>query len=98
MTSPRFRGPRQALVERVGAVVREVNDPGLLNVPVTAVDVFVTNKGVSGKTIRELADLPFARGVYLRRITRNLVEIPIFPETEVLRGDILTLVGQHSPR
>lgn len=86
-------GPGQALVDRVGAVVREVNDPGLLNVPITAVDVFITNKGVSGKTIRELADLPFARGVYLRRISRNLVEIPIFPETEVLRGDILTLVG-----
>ena len=86
-------GPHQALVERVEPVVREVTDPGLLNFPVTAVDVFVTNRAISGKTLRELADLPFARGIYLRRITRNLVEIPVLPETEVLRGDILTIGG-----
>jgi putative transport protein len=86
-------GPRPTLVERVDSVVREVSDPGLLNVAATGVDVFVTNKEISGKTLRELADLPFARGVYLRRITRNMVEIPVLPGTEVLRGDILTIVG-----
>ena len=53
----------------------------------------MTNKAFSGKTLRELADQPFARGVYLRKITRNMVEIPILPETEVLRGDILTIAG-----
>ena len=47
--------------------------------PATAVDVFVTNKAINGKTLRELADLPFARGVYLRQITRNMVEIPCCP-------------------
>ena len=71
-------GPRQALIERVEAVVREVSDPGLLNVPVTAVDVFVTNKAINGKTLRELADLPFTRGVYLRRITRTWWRFPCF--------------------
>jgi putative transport protein len=86
-------GPRQALIERVDPLAREVGDQGLLNVPVTAVDVFVTNKTVNGRTLRELADLPFARGVYLRRITRNMVEIPVLPDMEVLRGDILTLAG-----
>ena len=86
-------GPRQALIDRVEAVIREVGDTGLLNVPVTAVDVFVTSKAINGKTLRELADLPFTRGVYLRRITRHLVEIPVLPETEILRGDVLTLVG-----
>jgi putative transport protein len=86
-------GPRQALIERVDPLAREVGDQGLLNVPVTAVDVFVTNKTVNGKTLRELADLPFARGVYLRRITRNMVEIPVLPDMEILRGDILTLAG-----
>ena len=55
--------------------------------------MFVTNRALSGKTLRELADEPFARGVHLRKITRNMVEMPILPETEVLRGDILTLAG-----
>ena len=61
--------------------------------PVESVDVFVRSKEHSGKTLRELADEPFARGIYLRRITRNLVEIPILPETEILRGDILRIGG-----
>ena len=47
----------------------------------------------NGKTLRELADEPFTRGIYLRKITRNMVEIPVLPETEVLRGDILTIAG-----
>ena len=86
-------GPRQMLVEQIEAQVPEVHDPVLLNLPATVVDVFVTNRAFSGKTLRELADEPFARGVYLRRITRNMVEMPILPETEVLRGDILTVAG-----
>jgi putative transport protein len=86
-------GPRDALVARVDSVVLEVHEPGLLNVPVTSVDVFVTSKAISGKTLRELADLPFARGVFLRRIVRSMVEIPVLPETEILRGDILTIAG-----
>ena len=90
-------GPRQALIDHVEMVAPEVGDPGLLNVPVTVVDVFVTNKKMNGTTLRGLAELPFARGVYLRRITRSMVDIPILPETEILRGDILTLAGstQH---
>jgi putative transport protein len=86
-------GPHQALVERMEPAVAEVYDPGLLNLPATKVDLFLTNKAFSGKTLREVADQPFARGVHLRKITRNMVEIPILPETEVLRGDILTITG-----
>jgi putative transport protein len=86
-------GPRQILVERIDPVLPEVHDAGLLNVPATAVDVFMTNTELSGKTLRELADHGFARGIHLRKITRNMVEMPILPETEVLRGDILTIAG-----
>jgi putative transport protein len=86
-------GPREALVERVEAVVPEVNDKDLLDMPVTAVDVFVRSKAVNGRTLREIADLPETRGIYLRKITRSMVEIPILPETEILRGDILTIAG-----
>jgi putative transport protein len=86
-------GPHKVLVEEIEARVPEVHDPVLLNMPATGVDVFVTNKALSGNTLRELADQPFARGVHLRKITRNMVEIPILPETEVLRGDVLTIAG-----
>ena len=86
-------GPRAALVEQVESVIAEVQDRELLDMPVTKVDVFVRSKEANGKTLRELAELPYTRGVYLGRITRSMVEIPILPETEILRGDILTIAG-----
>ncbi len=86
-------GPRAVLVEQIDTIVPEVEDAALLDVPVTMVDVFVRSAAVNGRTLREIADLPAARGIYLRKITRHLVEIPILPETEILRGDILTIGG-----
>jgi putative transport protein len=86
-------GPRALLVEKVESVVPEVDDKGLLDMPATLMDVFVRSKAVKGRTLRELADWPAMRGIYLRKITRSMVEIPILPETEILRGDILTIVG-----
>jgi putative transport protein len=45
--------------------------------------------------LRELAEMPHARGIYLRKIMRSLVEIPLLPETEILRGDVLTIAGSQ---
>jgi putative transport protein len=86
-------GPRAALVEQVERVVPEADDMGLLDMPSTMVDVFVRSKAVNGRTLRELADWPQMRGIYLRKITRSMVEMPILPGTEILRGDILTITG-----
>src|SRR5213595_437717 len=89
-------GPRDVLVNVLGAATQEVEDRELLAVPVEGVDVLVTNKEVDGKTIAELATRPAARGVFLRKITRGATatDIPILPGTEVNRGDLLTLVGR----
>ena len=89
-------GPRALLVERVESVAVEVEDRDLLEFDVEKVDVFVRNKPFSGLTLRQLADKPEARGIYLSKITRNLVDIPILPETEILRGDLLTVAGSRS--
>jgi putative transport protein len=86
-------GPRDALVAQVEALVPEVEDKRLLDMPATLVDVFVRSKAVNGLTLREIADLSETRGIYLSKITRNMIEIPVLPETEVLRGDILTIAG-----
>ena len=48
-------GPREALVEQVEALVPEVNDRALLDMPATLVDVFVRSKAVNGLTLREVA-------------------------------------------
>jgi len=86
-------GASRLLVEDVERLLEEVEDPELLDMPATIVDVFVTSKALNGKTVAELAELPEARGVYLARITRHLVDIPLLPGTEVLRGDVLRIGG-----
>ena len=88
-------GEREVLVTVLQAAV-EVEDRELLAVPVEGVDVLVTNKEVDGKTLTELAGRPDARGVFLRKITRGATatDIPVLPNTEINRGDLLTLVGR----
>jgi putative transport protein len=89
-------GRRDLLVNLLTDRAREVDDKALLDVPVEMTDVLVTNKQVAGKTLAELSERPSAHGVFLRKITRNMVELPILPGTEINRGDILTLVGSKS--
>ena len=88
-------GEREALLKALQSAV-EVDDRELLAVPIEGVDVLVTNKDVDGKTLAELATRPETRGVYLRKITRGATatDIPILADTEVNRGDLLTLVGR----
>jgi putative transport protein len=89
-------GRREVLVELIGGKAEEVNDRELLAVPVEGLDVYVTNKDVDGKTLAELANLPGARGVFLRKIVRGATatDIPILADTQLQRGDIATIVGR----
>ena len=89
-------GAREVLLRVVGEGGTEVEDPELLSVPIEGVDVYVTNKAVDGKTLTEIAQLPAARGVFLRKITRGATAttIPILPNTQINRGDLLTVVGR----
>jgi len=86
-------GARKLLVEQVEAVLEEIEDSALLDMQATVVDLFVTSKEINGKTIAELAERPQARGIYLAKITRQLVDIPLLPGTEILRGDVLRIGG-----
>src|SRR5437773_7101511 len=90
-------GSREVLAYPGGATTEiEVDDPELLSVPVEGVDVYVTNKEVDGKTLAELSTKSEARGIFLRTITRGATAsaIPILPNTQLQRGDIVTIVGR----
>jgi len=89
-------GRREVLTSVIGAAAEEVDDRELLAVPIEGLDVYVTNKKVDGQRLADLATSSWARGVYLRKITRGATgtEIPVLPDTEINRGDILTLVGR----
>ncbi len=89
-------GARDVLVKLLGEGATEVEDRELLAMPVEGVDVLVSNKAIDGKTLASLAQMPEARGVFLRKITRGATatDIPILPSTTINRGDLLTIVGR----
>ncbi len=80
-------------VDRGGVIGPEIHDRELLDIPIEVLDVVVTSKGVAGKSLAELARGEFARGVFLQKLARAGVEMPVAPETRVDRGDVVTLIG-----
>jgi putative transport protein len=89
-------GRRDVLIKLIGGAAQEVDDRELLAVPIEGLDVYVTSKAADGKTLAEMAKSSWARGVFLRKITRGATatDIPILPNTQLHRGDIVTLVGR----
>jgi putative transport protein len=81
------------LVEHGAKIGPEVEDRALLDIPIETLDVVVTNRARAGKTLRELAALPFARGVFLSKLVRAGEEMPVVPGTRIDRGDVMSLIG-----
>src|SRR6266404_5773119 len=71
----------------------EVSDKELLDFPIEFLNVVITNKSLVGKTLADLASTDFARGVFLKKLTRVGQSMPFSPATKVERGDLLTLIG-----
>ena len=88
-----FSGRRADLVGLLEAKLKEADAPELLSIPSEKLDVLITNKEVHGKTLEELGKLSLARGVYVSKLMRNMVELPLLPGTVLHRGDILTVLG-----
>jgi len=83
-------------VERGARIGPEVDDKGLLDIPVETLDVVVTSRSLAGKTLADLARLEVARGVFLRSLTRAGQEMPLAATTRIDRGDVLRLIGIKS--
>lgn len=87
----------EVLVERSSVVGPETDDNELLDFSLEILDVVLTKKSLDNKPLKEVAQLEpwrtIFRGVFLRKLTRSGVEIPITPETRLDRGDVLSLVG-----
>ncbi len=86
----------QALMARGTQIGPEVDDKALLDFPAEVLDVVITNKAFVGKTLRELAALEFARGVFLRKLVRLGQAMPFTFETRIDRGDVLNLIGARN--
>jgi putative transport protein len=74
----------------------EVDDHALLDFPAELLDVVITQRKIDGKTLKELAAMETgrnARGIFLRKLTRTGVELPVTPDTQVNMGDVLQIGG-----
>ena len=89
-------GRRETLVDVLEQRADEVEDPELLDVPVSIADVLVTRPDLAGRSIEDVSKESWARSVYLRSITRGGQDIPFAPGIGVERGDIVRLVGPEA--
>ena len=87
--------PRDVLLKSEGDLGTEVDDRDLLEFSAEQVDVVLTNKALDGKTLREIAlgEAQEGRGIFLKKLVRAGIEMPVTPGTPANRGDVLTLMG-----
>ncbi len=86
-------GRQEVHAHRGDVIGHEVSDMTLLDIPVEALDVVVTNRTLEGKTLGDLARREYSRGVFLSKFTRSGVEMPISADSRIDRGDVMRLVG-----
>lgn len=89
-------GRRRPLIEILGPRAEEVDDPELLDVPILTVETLVTDTALGGTTLRAVADLPWARGIYLESLRRGTQSLPLAPDLIVERGDVLKIHGPQA--
>jgi putative transport protein len=87
-------GRTEVMVKVVGGSASEVADPELLDIPVASFDIYVTNRGIVGRTLEDIScSVDEARGVLLRGMTRGGQALPIGTHTVVERGDTFHVSG-----
>ena len=85
--------PRQIIVEWIGSSAEEVEDRELLDIPLSAAEIFLINRDLAGVSLLEISKQVWTRGLYLRSLSRGGQEIPIAPGIVLQRGDLLRVVG-----
>lgn len=85
-------GRREFIVQDESWIGQEVADYQLLSFPVEKVPVMISKKELDGCTIDKLRAMPWMRGVLIDKITNGAgTPIPVLAQTQVHRGDIITL-------
>ncbi|SEW26501.1 aspartate-alanine antiporter [Chitinophaga arvensicola] len=86
-------GRREFILGEEHSIGTEIVDVELLNFPVENVQVFVMNKGVVGKTVKELRAMDYMHGIPVQSIRRAGIAMPVYPEAVLESGDHVELVG-----
>jgi putative transport protein len=86
-------GRREYVIEDESWVGAEVSDAELLSFPVEKLDVLITKRGADGQTIDALRHQKFMYGVIISGVKRAGVDIPVFAQTKLQVGDLVTIGG-----
>ncbi|MFD7031075.1 aspartate-alanine antiporter [Streptomyces sp. NPDC059917] len=91
---------RRALMIEAGRVIGP-ETPGIpgVDTPLGSAQVAVTDAGADGKTIRAIqaANPGFVdNGVYVTEVLRGEQHLPASPDTVLVRGDVVTMVGARA--
>ena len=86
---------RHTMLAIAATIGSEIDDRELLDFPLAAMDVVLTNKALADHTLAEIGAL-HGRGVVMSKLIRGGEEIPFEADTEVNRGDLLRLSGART--
>ena len=86
---------RKTMLEHLGDIGEEVYDRDLLEFPMTTTDIVVTARGISQKTLWQVAQ-EYGEGIMLNKLTRGGHEMPFEPGTILHSGDILNISGRQA--
>jgi putative transport protein len=86
-------GRLEALTSDIGLIGPEVPDQKALSVELDQAEILVTNKAIEGRKFKDFAGEAFAGQLAVGKVERGGVPIPVGPETEVRRFDVLFVAG-----
>ncbi len=84
-------GWRTGFINGVDKIGPEIDSHVMLSVDYSERKIFVSNKDIIGKSLNTLAKQ--GRGLFLKKIMRGPAEMPLVPQLEIHRGDIMYVMG-----
>ncbi|WP_160107037.1 aspartate:alanine exchanger family transporter [Pseudomonas izuensis] len=89
-------GTHKDLTANIGVIGPEVDDPKALGVVLDQAEILVTEKAVIGRKLKEFRGENLAGQLQLTRLERGGVPLPVGPETQLQRRDVLFVTGLTS--
>jgi putative transport protein len=87
---------RETIIVLIDPRADEVEDRELLDIPLMSAEVLLMNRKLAGTSLQQASEQIWARGLYLRSISRGGQALPIAPGLVLERGDLLTIVGPEA--
>jgi putative transport protein len=84
---------QNVMVNGLTGIGQEVFDRELLDFPRSYMNIVVTRKAVTGKSLMALGK-DYGKGIMLYKLIRSGIEMPFDPSTIINRGDILYVAGR----